>query len=244
MNAVGRDTPGRVVAAWRVAWTLATLVAVQSTVCLTAALPPFAVWRWLHHVTAGQPILQVVVGAGAIVPLYVLFALLLMAASPLVVRALGWRTPPDTEMRLAEMGWPLLGWVRAGASAHLVRVFAGTLFRGTPLWTAHLRLSGARLGRRVYVNSLFVSDCNLLTFGDDVVIGGGVHLSGHTVEHGVVKTGRVTLGDRVTVGVESVIEIGVRIESDVQVGAMSFVPKHARLPSGHTYVGVPAAPLR
>jgi acetyltransferase-like isoleucine patch superfamily enzyme len=225
------------------AWTLATLVLVQSIVCLAAALPPLALWRWLHDGMGAWPALQLVADAGAIVPLYVLFALLLMVASPLAVRILGWRTPADIEMRVADMGWPLLGWVRAGASAHLVRVFSGALFRGTPIWTAYLRWSGAKLGRRVYVNSLFISDYNLLSFGDDVVIGGGVHLSGHTVEHGVVKTGRVIIGDRVTVGVESVLEIGVRIDSDVQVGALSFVPKHARLTAGRTYVGVPAAPL-
>ena len=71
--------------------------------------------------------------------------------------------------------------------------FAGTLFRGTPLWTSHLRLSGARLGKRVYVNTLSISDYNSLECGDDVVIGGAVHQSGHTVEAGVVKTARVRL---------------------------------------------------
>jgi hypothetical protein len=39
-----------------------------------------------------------------------------------------------------------------------------------------------------------VSDYNLLECGDDVVIGGGVHLSGHTVEAGIVKTARIRLG--------------------------------------------------
>ena len=62
-----------------------------------------------------------------------------------------------------------------------------------PYWTAHLRLGGARLGKRVLVNSLSVSDYNLIECGDDVVIGGAVHLSGHTVEAGVVKTARVEL---------------------------------------------------
>ncbi len=33
------------------------------------------------------------------------------------------------------------------------------------------RVTGARIGRRVYVNTLFISDHNLLEFGDDVVIG-------------------------------------------------------------------------
>jgi hypothetical protein len=40
-----------------------------------------------------------------------------------------------------------------------------------------------------------VSDYNLIECGDDVVIGGAVHLSGHTVEAGVVKTARIRLGN-------------------------------------------------
>ena len=95
----------------------------------------------------------------------------------------------------------------------------------------------------MYVNSLAVSDYNLLEWGDDVVIGAAVHLSGHTVEGGVVKTAGVRLGSNVTIGIGSVIEIGVEIGSNAQVGAMSFVPKHTTLKGGVVYVGVPAAPI-
>ena len=95
----------------------------------------------------------------------------------------------------------------------------------------------------MYVNSLSVSDYNLIECGDDVVIGAAVHLSGHTVEAGVVKTARVRLGDNVTIGLGSVIEIGVEIGSDCQIGALSFVPKYARLAGGVVYGGAPAVPL-
>jgi acetyltransferase-like isoleucine patch superfamily enzyme len=124
-------------------------------------------------------------------------------------------------------------------ATHIVRVFAGTLFRGSPIWTAYLRLAGAKLGRRVYVNSLAVTDYNLLEFGDDVVIGGGVHLSGHTVEGGLVKTATVRLGNNVTIGLGSVIEIGVDVGDGCQIGALSFVPKHTRLEAGAVYAGIP-----
>jgi acetyltransferase-like isoleucine patch superfamily enzyme len=166
-----------------------------------------------------------------------------MIISPLAMRGLRWRTPLDMEMRIADMDWALMRWVRYGASIHLVRIVAGTWVRGTPLWTSHLRLSGARLGKRVYVNSLSVSDYNLIECGNDVVIGADVHLAGHTVEAGVVKTARVRLGNNVTIGLGSVIEIGVEVGSDAQVGAMSFVPKHTKLMGGVVYAGVPVMPL-
>jgi acetyltransferase-like isoleucine patch superfamily enzyme len=93
------------------------------------------------------------------------------------------------------------------------------------------------------VNSLFVSDHNLLEFGDDVVIGSEVHLSGHTVEGGVVKTARVRLGREVTIGLGSVIDIGVTVGDGCQVGALSLVPKHTKLDAHCTYAGIPVRRL-
>jgi acetyltransferase-like isoleucine patch superfamily enzyme len=129
------------------------------------------------------------------------------------------------------------------AAIHVVRTFAGLLFRGTPIWSWYLRLNGARVGRRVYVNSLFVSDHNMLDFGNDVVVGADVHLSGHTVERGTVYTGTVMVGDGATIGLGSMIDIDVVIGAHAQVGALSMVPKHARLEGNRVYVGIPAKPL-
>jgi acetyltransferase-like isoleucine patch superfamily enzyme len=224
-------------------WTIATLIVVQGIVCGVSLLPVLVLWVELTNITGSNLSARLLAFSLAIVPSFLFFALCLMIVSPLTLRLLGWRTPHDAEFRLADMSWPLLGWVRYGASIHLVRVVAGTLFRGTPLWTWHLRLGGARLGKRVYVNSLGVSDYNLLDFGNDVVIGASVHVSGHTVEGGVLKTAQVRLGHNVTIGIGSVIEIGVEIGPNAQVGAMSFVPKHAKLKGGVVYVGVPAAPI-
>ena len=227
----------------RIAWAVATLVIVQSIVCGLAVLPVLGLWGPLFARTADDPAARVVAVSFAVIPSYVLFALALMFASAMATRVTGWRTRPDAAIRLADLDWPLLDWVRYMVAIHVVRLFAGTLFRGTPIWSAYLRLNGARVGRRVYVNTLGVSDHNLLEFGDDVVIGGDVHLSGHTVEGGFVKTARVRLGDRVTVGLGTAVGIGVTVGSDVQIGAMSLVPKNVALDGGRVYVGVPARPL-
>jgi acetyltransferase-like isoleucine patch superfamily enzyme len=179
----------------------------------------------------------------AIVPSYFVFAIMLLLISPLVIRLAGWRTPPDAEMRISDMDWRLLDWVRYAASNHVVRVLAGTLLRGSPLWTLHLRLAGAKVGRGVYVNTLSINDYNLLEFGDGVVIGAGVHLSGHTVEAGVVKTAAVRLSHNTTVGLSSIIEIGVETGPDCEIGALSFVPKRVKLNGKAVYVGIPVAQI-
>ncbi len=229
---------------WRVSVTIVALIAIEAAVCGLAATPVAALWWWAATWTAMSGISRVVLISVAVVPSYVLFAFGVMGWSALATRVTGARTPLNAQLSMADLEWPVLRWARYVVSIHVVRVLAGTLFRGSPIWTAYLRLNGARIGSRVYVNTTSISDHNLLDFGDDVVIGDGVHLSGHTVEAGFVKTGRVRLGDRVTIGLNSVIDIGVEVGDDCQVGALTFVPKHSVLESGAIYGGIPARRIR
>ena len=223
---------------WRIGWTIITIMTTQTLIVAVSLIPVVMIWLYLIALP-GPFVLRALIFTLAAAPSYALFVLTLMPVSALVTRALGWRTPADAELRIAAMEWPLLDWVRYMAALHLVRLLGGLLLRGTPVWTAYLRLSGARIGRRVFVNTLGLSDYNLLDLGDDVVIGADVHMAGHTVEAGVVKTAPVRLGAGVTVGVGSVIEIGVTAGEGCQIGALSFVPKGTALAAGGVYVGIP-----
>ena len=102
-----------------------------------------------------------------------------------------------------------------------------------------MRWNGAKMGRGVHINSLSISDHNMLEFGDGVVLGENVHLSGHTVEGGMVKTGTVKLGRYVTIGLGSMVGINVEAGEKAQIGAMSAVLKGSKLDADSVYVGVP-----
>lgn len=227
----------------RVAWALLTIAIMETVVFGLSALPAALFWQWQFHWPIRENALRIILLAMSLVPAYLVFAIALMTLSALSAHLLGWRTPLNAEMPIADLEWPLLDWARYGMSTHVVRILVGTLLRATPLWTLYHRLNGARLGRRVYLNSYQLADHNLLEFGDDVVIGADVHLSGHVVESGVVKTGAVRLGRGVTIGVGSVIGIGVVVEKDTQVGALSVVPKHRHLEAHAIYGGVPVRRL-
>jgi acetyltransferase-like isoleucine patch superfamily enzyme len=208
----------RIVHFWRIVWTASTLVLVEIIICGLSAIPVVMLWLQLAKRLGASPRLQIILLSSALIPSYIIFALAL--------------------------DWPLLNFVRYAASNHFARILAGTFFRGSPIWTAHLRLAGARLGRRVYINSLELNDYNLLDFEDDVVIGADAHLSGHTVEAGIIKTAGVHLGRNTTVGVNSIVEIGVTTGQNCEIGALSFVPKNVTLEADSTYVGIPAKRIR
>lgn len=223
----------------RFLWAVASYLVVQSLLLGVAALPGALA---LHGIAPYLPTAtwqRVVVLAVGLLPICLLSALTLIVATAAAIRLLGWRTPLGQVMPIVEYGWPVLDWARRGMCSHAVRLLVGTPFRGTPLWGLFLRLNGAKMGRGVWVNSVAIIDHDLLSFGDGTVIGHDVHLSGHTVEDGCVKTGTVRVGRNVTIGVGSVIGIDVDIGDGCKVGALSFVPKHARLEAGATYAGSP-----
>jgi acetyltransferase-like isoleucine patch superfamily enzyme len=232
---------GSVARAGRVAWTVISVVVVETLVFGLSVLPAVLFWNWaLNLVTPPWPLIRPFVLSVSLVPAYLVFAITLVVLSALSTRVFGWRTGDTGGWRLSELEWGLLNWSRYMVSTHVVRVLVGTFFRSSALWTWYLRLNGARIGRGVYINSLSISDHNMLEFGDGVVIGESVHLSGHTVEGGIVKTGRVRLGNGVTVGLGSMVGIGVEAGERCQIGALSVVPKYTRLEAGAIYAGVPA----
>ncbi|MGK9175755.1 gamma carbonic anhydrase family protein [Yokenella regensburgei] len=73
---------------------------------------------------------------------------------------------------------------------------------------------------------------NPLLIGDDVTIGHKVMLHG------------CTIGNRVLVGMGSIVLDGAVIEEDVMIGAGSLVPQNKRLESGYLYLGSPVKQIR
>ena len=74
--------------------------------------------------------------------------------------------------------------------------------------------------------------------GSPLVIGEDVTIGHHVTLHGC------TIGNRVLVGINTVILDDVIIEDDVMIGAGSLVPPRKRLESGYLYVGSPVQKVR
>jgi acetyltransferase-like isoleucine patch superfamily enzyme len=223
----------------RVTWTVFSIFIVETVVFGLSVLPAFTFWTWTMTWVPDPMILRPAVVAMSLVPAYLVFAFALVALSALSTKVCGWRTAPNGMWKLRDLEWPLLDWSRYMISTHVVRVLVGTFFRASFLWSLYLRWNGAKIGRGVHINSLSISDHNMLEFGDGVVIGENVHLSGHTVEGGMVKTGTVKLSRFVTVGLGSMVGINVEAGEKCQIGAMSVVLKGTRLDADSVYVGVP-----
>lgn len=231
--------------AWRwvrFVWAICSVVLLESVLLGLALLPALAFVQWQATWRVADWVRLLLVSL-SVVPLYLLFATVLVVVSALATRLLGWRTPVGLEARLTDFDWPVLTWGRYLMTIHVARVFAGPAFRSSPIWSWYLRLNGARVGRLVWVNSLSIMDHNLLEFGDNVVVGADVHLSAHIVERGILKTARVSLGAGTVIGVGSVVGIGVTTGPGTQVGALSVIPKYTALEGHASYAGAPVQRL-
>jgi len=81
----------------------------------------------------------------------------------------------------------------------------------------------------------------LVTVGDDAIVGYDATLLCHEFLQDEYRTGEVVVGDRAMVGAGAVVLPGVEIGADAQVAANSLVADD--VPPGETVAGVPAEPV-
>lgn len=81
----------------------------------------------------------------------------------------------------------------------------------------------------------------LVTVGDDAIVGYDVTILCHEFLQGEYRTGEVVIGERAMIGAGAVLLPGVRVGANARVGANSVVTRD--VPEGATVAGIPAAPI-
>lgn len=111
---------------------------------------------------------------------------------------------------------------------------------GTPMMSGLMRILGAKVGKRSFINSTDFTETDLITIGDDVAINANAPLQAHLFEDRVMKIGPIKIGDRCSIGTYSVILCDSEVKNDAHIGDLSLVMKGETIPA-HTYwVGSPA----
>lgn len=127
---------------------------------------------------------------------------------------------------------------------NLIQFFYLPLVRSTPLIVWFYRGMGMKIGKDTIITTWRIFDCDMIEIGDHCVIGGAVAISAHIAEkgHGILK--KVRIGNRVTIGANTMVLPGVTIEDNVIVGANSLIPKDSYLEANSVYGGVPIRKIR
>jgi non-ribosomal peptide synthetase-like protein len=120
-----------------------------------------------------------------------------------------------------------------------VPTFIG-MMTGTPFVGPLLGLFGAKIGRRVYLDTTFTTEFDLVRVGDDSCIGQACSLQTHLFEDRVMKMSTVDVGDRCAVGPRSVILYDASVGDDAKLDGLSLVMKGESIPAGTSWRGIPA----
>ena len=115
----------------------------------------------------------------------------------------------------------------------------GTL-TGTPWIAPLLRLFGARIGRRVWLDTTYLTEFDLVEVGDDAAIGESTSLQTHLFEDRVMKMSTVKIGAASSVGSRSVVLYDAQVGDGASLEALSLVMKGETLPAGSRWEGIPA----
>jgi non-ribosomal peptide synthetase-like protein len=136
-----------------------------------------------------------------------------------------WRTELITGLyESAAVPW-LLGWLT-----------------GTPLLRPILRLFGARIGRRVYLETTYLTEFDLVRVGDDAAVAGLTSLQTHLFEDRVMKMSAVTVGPGCTVGPRAVVLYDAVLGAGAELDGLSLAMKGETLPANTHWRGIPAQP--
>lgn len=207
-------------------------------ICGAALAPAVALVGWaaerLPPGGAGRALGLGVAGAAG----YFVFGLALLVVLPVARWATFARGTPIGRFPYLSVGaWR---WASYNALTLVFRFTFVNWIRVTPLLPLYHRLMGARIGRRVQINTAVIADQNLIQIGDDTVIGGDVTLICHLAERGRLVTAPVRIGSRVTIGLMAVVFPGCVIGDGAMISAGSVLSKGTRVGPGEIWAGVPA----
>ena len=118
---------------------------------------------------------------------------------------------------------------------HFLRMFDGTPFKNM-IW----RLTGVRVGTRVFDDGVYISEPTLTVIGDECVLNERSKIQCDSQEDGTYKSGRATIGAGCTIGVGAFVHYGVTMGDGAVLAADSFLMKGENVPPGARWGGNPA----
>jgi len=148
--------------------------------------------------------------------------------------------------RAAEMPlWSTFVWRNELLNAlheHLAEPFLVGALTGTPFVCWYFRLLGAKIGRRVYMETTDLSEFDLVRLGDQAALNADCTIQTHLFEDRVMKMSGIDIGPRCKVGAGSLVLYDTRLEQGAALGDLSLLMKGETLPAWTSWEGIPARP--
>jgi len=116
------------------------------------------------------------------------------------------------------------------------------LLTGTPFLAVYFRLMGTKIGKNVYLGSDRVRVFDLVTVGNNSSISKEANIMGYLIEDGMLRLGRISIGNNCFIGARSLLNENTCMEDDSALLELSMLPANSTVPEGQTWRGSPAKP--
>jgi non-ribosomal peptide synthetase-like protein len=139
--------------------------------------------------------------------------------------------------------WCTFVWLNELINAlheHLADAWLVGLLNRTPFVCWYFRLLGAKIGRRVYMETTDFSEFDLVTIGDEVVLNADCTMQTHLFEDRIMKMGTIHIAPRCRVGSGTLVLYDTKMETSASIGELSLLMKGETLPAGTSWTGIPA----
>lgn len=140
--------------------------------------------------------------------------------------------------------WPTVGWGTTGALTNWANSLFLQHWKGTPFLNLYLRLMGAKIGRRVSINTIHIYDWDLITIEDDAILGGDCVVQGHLLEGGKMRMKATRIGKGALIGTGARVMPGCVIGERAVLAAGSIMKKSSVVEPNTIYGGTPARLIR
>ncbi|MEU4620750.1 Pls/PosA family non-ribosomal peptide synthetase [Actinoplanes sp. NPDC023801] len=140
--------------------------------------------------------------------------------------------------------WTSFVWRNELADTFVEVLAAPWLFRiatGTPLLTMWLRTLGARIGRGVWLETLWLPEFDLVRLGAGATVNRGCVVQTHLFHDRIMSMDEVTLGAGATLGPHGIVLPGAGIGARTTVGPGSLVTRGDAVPADTRWLGNPIA---
>jgi non-ribosomal peptide synthetase-like protein len=138
--------------------------------------------------------------------------------------------------------YPLWGWFyfRWWLATTIEAAVPVAYLAGTPLLNIYVRFMGAKVGSNVHLNSNNIAVYDLIEIGSGSSINADAKLLGYTVEDGLLKLGRISVGSDCFVGARAALSEGTEMKDGSALEDLSLLPRSTTIPPGETWRGSPA----
>ena len=126
---------------------------------------------------------------------------------------------------------------------NLANSFLVKLLTGTPWICWFFRFMGAKIGSRVFLDTTYLTEFDLISIGDDVALNDSCTVQTHLFEDRVMKMSNIHIGANCSVGSGSVVLYDTVMQEGSTLGDLSLLMKGESLPAGTHWHGTPAGKI-